>query len=154
MLIGIAFGLGSLFNNKIVYKQVEKEVILDNLKAKINQLKGELILSLRNCESSGYKESDGLVTFDGSKTNKKVEIPSFGLYQFKKSTVIYFYKSLYNKDISGYDAVLIALDEEKSSQLTSDIVFKIDGSLGANWYNCTKKYNLQGRLDIINSLSN
>ena len=149
--IGIVcwFG-GSYFNKQIVYKQVEKEVILDNLTEKVNELKGVLVSDLRQCESGGLKESDGLVTFDPHPTKKQVQIPSFGLYQFKKSTVQFYYKKFYNKEITGLEAINIALSEEKSSELASEIIFR-DGALN-NWFNCSKKLGLQNKLNTINEL--
>jgi len=81
---------------------------------------------------------------------KKILVPSFGSYQFKKSTVQFYYKELYNKDITGLEAINIALSDEKAGELASDIIFK-ENALN-NWYNCTKKHNLQGKLDIINLL--
>lgn len=149
LVIGAYYG-GSYFNREIVYRQIEKQVILDNLTAKVNELKGSLVSDLRQCESAGAKESDGLVTFDPHPKNKKVQIPSFGLYQFKKSTVQFYYKKFYNKDITGMEAIQIALSEAKSAELASEIIFR-DSAL-SNWYNCSKKLGLQSRLNIINEL--
>lgn len=151
LVIGVgAYFIGGKLNKEIVYKQIEKEVILDNLTAKVNELKGSLIKDLKQCESGGLTEDDGLVTFDPHPTNKKVQVPSFGLYQFKKSTVQFYYSKFYGKDITGLEAIQIALSEERSAELTSDIIFK-DGALD-NWYNCSKKLGLQSRLNIINEL--
>jgi len=151
LVIGVvAYFGGAKFSKQIVYKQVEKEVILDNLTGKINEKKGELVKELRECESKGYVESDGLVTWDPNPKNKKVQIASFGLYQFKVSTVQFYYKKFYNKDVTGLEAIQIALSEEKSAELASEIIFR-DGALN-NWYNCTKAKGLQSKLDVINSL--
>jgi len=136
--------------SEIEYRQVKETVILDNLVSKVNELKGGLMSELKACESNGLKESDGLITFDPHPTNKKVQKASIGLYQFKVSTVQFYYKELYGKDITGLEAVKIALSEEKSSELASDIVFKKQAL--NNWYNCTKAHGLQGKLDIINLL--
>jgi len=151
VFLGVAYYLGDK-NSEIIYQPVKETVILDNLKAKVNQLKGELVLDIKNCESKGYKESDGLVTFDPNPKNKKVQIPSFGLYQFKVSTVQYYYKKFYNKDITGLEAINIALSEEKAGELAADVIFK-DGALD-NWYNCSKKNDSRAKLNVINSLLN
>lgn len=157
LIIWVVFGLvvayliGSYTNKRIVYERVKEQVILDNLVAKVNELKGSLINDLRQCESGDLKESDGLVTFDPHPTKKSVQIPSFGLFQEKKSFVQHYYKVLYNKDITGLEAIQIALDEEKSAELASDVIFKTENGL-SNWYNCSKKLGLQQRLNIINEL--
>ena len=148
--IGCWYG-GSYFNKKIVYEQIEKQVILDNLTEKVNELKGSLVSDLRQCESGGYNIDSGLITFDPHKTNKSIAPASIGLYQWKVASIKHYYKTLYQKDITGKEAILIALDDEKSSQLTSDVIFKTENGL-SNWYNCSKKLGLQGRLNIINEL--
>ena len=139
--------------SEIVYEKeiIDKQVILDNLIEKINELKGKLVNDIRQCESGGYEESDGLVTFDPHPTNKKVQALSFGLYQFKKSTVQHYYKTLMGKDITGLEAIQIALSEDKSAELASKIIFETTNGL-SNWYNCTKKVNAKGQLETINML--
>jgi len=144
VLVGVVVGivvLGRIAFPKVVYQPQVKEVVLDNLTGKVNQLKGELVISLKQCESQGYNEESGLVTFDPHPTNKKVQPASFGLYQFKVSTIQYYYKKFYNQEVSGKQAILIALDDQKSSELASDIIFR-DGAL-SNWYNCSKKLGLE-----------
>jgi len=151
LLIGTAcYFIGAKLNKEVVYKVEEKRVVLDNLTEKVNELKGSLVRDLKQCESGGLKESDGLVTFDPHPTKKSVQIPSFGLYQFKKSTVQFYYKKFYNKEVTGLEAINIALSEEKSSELVSEIIFR-DSAL-SNWYNCSKKLGLEGRLNIIKEL--
>lgn len=130
-----------------VYKVQEKQVILDNLTIKIDQLKGEIIADIKKGECGHYTDDDGIIIFD---SNKKASI---GCYQFQKSTVIYYYKKLYGQDITGREAVLIALDDKKASQLTYDIVFgELEG--WRNWFNTGKKYNIKERLEIIRNLEN
>lgn len=151
VLIGLAIYGGSKIGDKIEYVNIEKQVLVDNLSVKINELKGSLVSDIQKCESAGYNEDYGLITFDGHKTNKNVEIPSIGTYQFKKATIIYYYDTLYQKDITGKEAVLIALDDNKAGQLASDIIFKTDNGL-SNWLNCSNKINGKGRLEIIRQL--
>lgn len=150
LVLGGVYFLGARISSKVVYKQVEKEVILDNLKAKINELKGSLVKDLKQCESGGASEDRALITFDPHPTNKKVQIASLGNYQFKVSTVQFYYNKFYSQDLTNKEAVLIALDDEKAGNLASDIIF-IDGAL-SNWYNCSKKLGLEGRLNIIMEL--
>jgi len=151
VLIGIYY-VGTR-NTEIVYQRevIEREVILDNLIGKVNELKGELVSEIRQCESGGYVESDGLIIFDPHKTNTKVRPASLGLYQFKVDTVKHYYKVLYQKEVSGLEAIQIALSEEKASELATDIIFKTDKGL-INWYNCSKKLGSQAKLDMINRL--
>lgn len=128
----------------------EKKVLIDNLTPKINTLKDEVLDTLRNCESQGATEDTGLIVFDSNK------VASIGLYQFQKATVQAYYKALYNKDITGKEAIEIALDSKQARALASDIIFsttlKKDKGIN-NWYNCNKKHNLQAKVDFINKLT-
>lgn len=133
------------------YKIVEKEVVVDNLSGKIGELKGELLSEIKACESAGRSEDYGLITFDPNPNRKSVEIPSIGSYQFKKATVIFYYKKLYNKDITGKEAILIALDDEKAGDLAKDIIFTTDKGL-SNWINCSNKYKSADKLALIKKL--
>lgn len=128
-----------------VYEVQEKEVVLDNLKIKVDQLKGEIIADIKKGECGHYTDDDGIIIFD---SNKKASI---GCYQFQKDTVIYYYKKFYGKDITGREAVLIALDDQKASELTYKIVFGEENGW-RNWYNTGKKYNLEARLKVIREL--
>lgn len=123
---------------------------LDNsLNKKIEELKLDVVGKIKACESAGHKEDDGIIIFD---TNNKASI---GSLQFQKATVIYYYKSLYQKDITAKDAVLIALDDTKAEALAYDVIFETAGNKGlANWLNCANKYNLREQVNIINKLSN
>lgn len=151
-VIGLAIYGGYRINgNKIEYVSIEKEVILDNLIAKINELKGNLVKDIKTCESGGYKESDGLITFDPHKTNKSVAPASIGSYQWKVASVKYYYNLLYGKTITGKEAILIALDDEKAGELTSDVIFKTDNGL-SNWINCSNKVGGKARLEVIKQL--
>ena len=136
---------------QIKYEQQTKEILVDNLSVKVNELKGKLLSDLKQCESKGFNEDFGLISFDGNKNNKKVEIASIGSYQFKKATIIYYYDTLYQKDITGKEAILIALDDQKAGELARDIIFKTDKGL-SNWFNCAKSINGQYKLQVIKEL--
>lgn len=123
----------------------EKKVIIDNLIEKVKSIKSETINDLRSCESAGYKEDDGIIIFD---SNSKASI---GTFQFQKSTVIHYYKTLYGKDITGKESVLIALDDSKSARLAEDIIFGTKDGY-TNWKNCAIKKNIKQSVDIVNKL--
>lgn len=156
LIIGIGiicYFCGGYFNKEIVYKQVEKEVVLDNLIGKINQLKGEIINDIFMSENGGNKEDDVLITYDPNPRNKKVQIASVGNCQFKLSTIQYYEKQLYNKDLTRKEALMIAISDEKCKELMTDIIFKYkDG--WQEWYNSGKKINASDRLSIIRELEN
>lgn len=129
------------------YKEVDKIIKVDNLATKVETLKGEVLDTLRTCESSGASEADGLLVYD---SNKQVSI---GLYQFQKKTVIYYYKTLYGKEINGKEAIEIALDYDLSRKLANDIIFTEKNGKGIdNWLNCKNKNGLAENIKWINKI--
>ena len=123
---------------------LDREVKVDTLSTKVRELKEEVLDGLKACESGGAEESAGLIIYDSNK------VASIGSYQFQVKTIIYYYKTLYDKEITKKEAVLIALDDVRARELASDIIFKADGL--KNWLNCANKNNLRSGLNIIESL--
>lgn len=124
--------------------QAEK---VDNLPAKIEVLKEEVLKDLSTgCEIKGFKPEDGVIIFD---TNGKASI---GAFMFQKSTVVHYYKVLYQKDITGQEAVAIANDHERAKQLASDIIFTHKNGVGKDWVNCDKKLGLTAKVNLIKKL--
>lgn len=163
VMVGTAFTTIIFIIMKDVYitKELEKlrgnqivdvPVVVGSLQEKIYELQNEVLDTLTACESGGASESDGLVTFDPNPNNPKVQKASFGLYQFKQSTVIHYYKVLYGKDITGKEAIDIAMNEKTSRQLTSDIIFKTNNGLD-NWYNCAVNKNLYQEVKLIKKIN-
>jgi hypothetical protein len=148
-LIFGAFKLG-VSTNGVSYASAER-IEIDNLSVKINQLKWEVVDKLQACESAGYTEEQGLVTFDPDKSGKKSHVGSYGNLQYKQPTVQHYMKKLYNKEVTGKEAILIALDLEQARQLTYDIIFKEIGGVN-NWLNCANKLGLHGDINIIRKL--
>jgi len=141
-LIGQYYGDTNIYTNKIE----AMEMLKDTLSVKIEELQNEVLDDLRNCESQGYNEDDGIIIFD---SNNKASI---GQWQYQKDTVIHYYKTLYGKDITRKESVLIALDDDKARQLTKDIIFTTDNGY-RNWLNCSNKLGLKNRVEIIKSLA-
>lgn len=153
LLVLAVLGLIALYmffprtNTVEVTKEVEVVKEVDNLSVKVSQIKNDILDTLTECESKGSKEEDGLIIFD---SNAKASI---GQLQFQKLTVVRYYKALYNKDITGKEAILIALDYPKARQLASDIIFGNDSKGINNWYNCKVKHGLQDDVDWVKKLS-
>ncbi len=156
VIFTIFFGVGYIGSKMfptVKYEQIEKEVVLDNLTAKVDELKASLIKDIFDIERAGHKESDGLITWDPNPNHKSVQIASIGSCQFKVSTIQYYMTKLHQKTLSGKDAILLALDDEKCKQLMNDVIFtEKDG--WKNWLNSGIKVNAQARLAIIRELQN
>lgn len=123
-----------------------KTITIDNLQDKIIELQNEVVGTIMKCESKGHNEEDGLIVFD---SNKKASI---GQFQFQVGTIQYYSKKLYNKELTQKEAILLALNTKEAEKLTFDIVFK-GGNKADDWYNCSKKHNLDEKLQIINKLN-
>ncbi len=164
MIISAMYAVIYQYNHpKIVTNTVTVDNSDKNFAQKIDSLEKSVVEAVHACEKINYTENDGLVTYDPTdvlhaknmvlfNAGKKHFVNkgefSFGTYQYKQTTVIYYYKTLYNKVITGKEAILIALDDEKAGQLTQDILFKTkDG--WTNWKNCSNSLNL---MDMINAI--
>jgi len=154
ILIAVIAKVYQVTNPVTIVKNVEVKVDTSAamLAEKIDSLEKAVVESVRKCEQGKYVESDGLVTYDPQQGGSSMEkIPSFGTLQFKKTTVIYYYKSLYNKVITGKEAILIALDDELSGQLAQDIMFK-SKNMANDWLNCSNKLSLDAQISAIKKI--
>ena len=148
VLLFILAGLfiGSQYMPREVYVSQTVDSSKEMFTQKIEDLKNDVVLKLAACESAGYTEDQAIIIMD---TNNRL---SFGQLQFQTRTIIHYYKVLYGKDITPKQAVLIALDTPKASELARDIIFKTKNKVTGDWYNCGKKHNLDAQVDIIKNL--
>ncbi len=144
-LLLIAFWLGGAKYSTEVVTFKDREVVVDTLTAKINQLKGALLDDLRSCESGGAPESAGLIVFDSNKQ------ASIGSYQFQIKTIQSYSSSLRGQDLTRKEAILLALDDEEARQLAKEIIFGTDKAL-ENWHNCSIRKGLYNKLETIKLL--
>lgn len=126
---------------------VQAEIVeIDNLTPKIEELKDEVLDTLKKCESSEATEDDAIIIMD---TNKKL---SYGLYQFQRTTVQHYSKTLMGQELTNKQAVEVALDGERSRELTSQILFRTDKGY-RNWLNCSKRHGLKDKIALIKKLN-
>ncbi len=155
IIVAILFGACKYYITShpvTVYHNVEVDVTDKKFAEKIDSLEKSVVEQVRACESGGFKESDGLVTYDpklGGKNDDKAM--SYGTMQFKKATVIYYYKTLYQKQITGKEAILIALDDKLSGELAQAVMFK-SNNLATDWLNCSTKLNLNVMIQAIKKI--
>jgi hypothetical protein len=145
ILVGII--VAKIWFPSTVVNLKETRIEVDNLTNKVEQLKNEVLDDLKNCESGGISEADGLIVFD---SNKKA---SLGLYQFQVTTVQHYYKKIYGKVITPKEAILTALDEAKARSLARDIIFT-EPKGANNWFNCKNKKGLDSKINIIKTITN
>lgn len=131
---------------------------------KIDALKNAVVDELMSCEAAGHDEDSGLVTYDptdaqysklvnsGKYTVVDKGEMSYGPLQFKKSTVIYYNKLKTGDTMTGKDAILTALDKEKSWELAKFVGFETKSKFSGDWKNCAKKLNLDSKVDMIKAL--
>ncbi len=126
---------------------VERQIINDTLAEKVTEVQNKIVADIKTGESHSLPESAGLIVFD---TN---HVASIGNFQFQVKTIQHYYKKFYGQNISQKEAILIALDDTKSTQLAHDILFK-EKNGWSNWYNTSKKYNIESRLNLLASIQN
>lgn len=157
----VSFGVGSIYggyklgeksNVQVVMAQTEVDVTDVRFSRKVDELKMKLVDELMACESGGYTDADGLITFDPHRLDKTLKnAPSIGKLQFKVDTVIHYQKTLYNVVSSPTEAIKLALDTERAKILAKDIMFKSSKKAG-DWLNCANKLDLNKKIDLIKSL--
>lgn len=106
----------------------------------VSQLKQEVVARLRRDESGGEDSGGDLFyTHDPSSAyvgtcariggKRNIQCDSWGVMQFKLTTVIHYYKVLYGEVITQKQALVIALDDDKAEALASDIIFNVEGGV-------------------------
>lgn len=138
----IAFFIGGQVNQRVVFADREVSIFPQ----KVDDLKNQLVEKLAKCESAGHKEEDGIIIFDSN------NVPSIGVLQFQRKTVMYYYKTLYGQTITPQDAVVIANDGDQAKKLAKDIIFKTSNGVEKDWVNCSKKLGLQAEVNLIKQL--
>jgi acyl-coenzyme A synthetase/AMP-(fatty) acid ligase len=140
---------GELFLPEKLHTVVEATnapiVFVDKTPEKIEKAKDATVALLEKCESAGNSPETGIIVFD---TNNKASI---GVLQMQKPHVQHFYKVLYGKEVTGQEAVIIAITPEKARALAKDVLFETDRSW-REWYNCGMKLGLEQRIKVIKEL--
>ena len=117
---------------------------------KIDSLKVEVVNEIAQCETGvNYTQDDGIIKYDNNSraTLTGKNIPSIGVMQYKIESVQRHYRSLFSKDLNNYDAILLALDVNRSKALAKDAIFK----LGAvKEWSCANR-EIQVKVDVIKS---
>ncbi len=125
----------------------------DRLDRKIAELKTEVLDLLSKCESGSREgdEADSLVTYDPDKSGKQGNIPSLGRFQFKIATVQHYVQKFEKRAITRTEAIQVAIDGTEARKLAERVIFEDSKGLG-NWVICTRNYNLEDKVALIERL--
>lgn len=115
------------------------------LTEKYKLLQDEVLLTLSTCETGSVEEQDAAIILD---SNGRM---SLGRYQWQRESVQHYYKVLYGEDISRVEAIEIAVDRERATELTRDVLFGEDKGW-ANWLNCSNRTGIAKQIELINKL--
>lgn len=144
-------------NSLITYRalvQTKEELVKwqQDSTARIERAKDRVVDDLAKCETLNVKNPDDFVKQDGHQTKKlqDKDIPSYGAWQYKISTVQTYYKKLYGEDLSNLEAITVAMTHDRAHELTKRILFEENAA--SNWYNCNNKLGLDQQIKLINSL--
>ena len=121
------------------------------IQIRITELKNEIVEGLAKCESGNVSQDVGLIVYDNNKkgTLKGKHIPSHGVMQYKSETAQRHYKGVYGTEISNYDAIILALTNDKAKELAGEAIVKIEGSLW-EWTCATKDMGI--KVELIREL--
>jgi len=106
----------------------------------IKMMKRDVVEMVRYAEvNRELKDGELFYTNDphssiSAKCNKRggkrdISCDSWSIMQFKLPTIQYYYKRLYNIELTEKEALMVALDDEKAMALAEDIIFKIKGGI-------------------------
>lgn len=151
LIVGLSIGSITKYTKA---EEVQVPVYVDTMPQKIEALKDEVVKDLESCESAGHTEDDAIVILDNNKagTLKRKDIPSFGVLQFKVSTVQHYKKLIDGETLTNKQAVLLALEAAEARELAKSIIFETDGGI-QNWVNCSKKHGLVDKVRIIKAIT-
>jgi hypothetical protein len=131
---------------KAVIKEVKAEV-KPNYEENIKKEKKAILDDLSiGCESKGHSDPDGIIIFDSNNE------ASVGRFQFQRATVKYYVKMFDGRDISNSEAIAIAIDKVKATELAEKILFLDGGKSEKNWYTCDRKMNIGARVQLLKNL--
>lgn len=154
LLAALSYGgymLWKLDQSRIITIQKQANAAVDAavsfaLQSKVAKLQDELMHDLSiNCEVRGAKEPDAIIVFDSNSE------ASIGRFQFQIKTVQHYVKVFESRDITRHEAIQIAIDKSRATELARQILFKEKDGV-RNWINCGNKLGLRERIKIINSL--
>lgn len=143
MLYG-AFFTGRVTTSPVFVNAEDKSQIM--FENKIEKLKNEVLDTLSKCESAGHTEDDGIIILD---TNNKASI---GQFQWQISSVKFYNKQKTGIELTSKEAILLALDEDRARNLAKYVAFETKNKLSKDWYNCSVKYGLDEKVEMIKSL--
>lgn len=144
--VTVILGIGGHIHPRTVYQNVEVDKSSELFAKRIDALKNDVVGRLRACESAGFKETDGLIVFD---TNKKA---SLGTLQWQIGSVQYYKMLFEKKQITGKEAVLIAMDDKQAGELAKRVMFETKNMASKDWLNCATRLNLDSEIAIIKKL--
>lgn len=120
---------------------------IDPFKNKITALQDQVLEELSlGCESKGAREPDALIIFD---SNEKASI---GRFQYQIATVQHFVHYFTGEHITRHEAITIAMDKDRATELTRRVLFETE--LGwENWWICSNRLDIPAKLDMIKKVS-
>ncbi len=139
-----------VYTNFINTNDIE-ERINERIEAKITVLENELLETLSiGCETLGVEDPDGAIVYDTAASGDSRRM-SIGAFMFQRRTIKHYIKMRDGINITNAEAIAIAIDREKASDLARYVIFE-KGKVKNEWYNCNIKNSLDGQVKLINSL--
>jgi len=124
----------------------EQILTIDTAKEILAKKKTEFLDILRDCECNPvkYPNQEDCIVWEEYGVGKNRA--SWGRYMWKIGTIQNF-----KPELSEYQALLLAMDENKARALVEEVVFSNINAI-YNWKNCNEKNNLYNKLQFIYEL--
>lgn len=120
---------------------------------KIEKAKNKVVQEVADCETGtvpASKREQFIKNDPGRKTNDENH-QSYGWLQFKIGTVKAYVKKFEGRDITNLEAMGIAMNYQKSSDLAKRIMFEEKGG-SSNWFHCSAKLGTEAQVKLIQSV--
>jgi hypothetical protein len=154
-LVGIIYGSFMVGTQTVkteyvrAVEEVKVDVSSEMLKEKIESLKNKVVDDLIACESNGNEDA-GILKIE-TRANGDQQV-SIGVLQFKQSTVQIMWKRVHGAEITGKEAVMVAIDANRARELAKEHIFKTNIPPSSDWTNCSAKHSLDERVKMIKQL--
>lgn len=148
ILAFIAFNLhyGKWYEKEISYVATPVHAGV-TLESKVEDMKEDVLNKLASCESGGRKEEDGITVLDSN------GVGSYGALQWQRKSFMFYWEKMTGTPINGRDAIIAAMTPEKARQLAKWVIFETDSGVAKDWVICSRKHNLQLKVDFIKELT-
>ena len=135
------------YRREVSYSAMPVVLAEESMTGKIEALKEDILDRLAKCESGGKKEEDGITILDSN------GVGSYGSFQWQRKSVMHYHELHTGQPINGRDAIILAMTPDRARDLARWVIFESGNGVENDWYNCSRKLQLQKEVDVIRKIT-